>query len=78
MKSIGKYKRRYGYYPSCVATVRIYCARENRRSLKALGIELIGRQLGRPSKTGKVKLDLGDAIQYKGNLVRVKQDTDWD
>jgi hypothetical protein len=57
MESIEKYKRRHGYYPSRVSADMDYYTRENRRSLKWLGNELIGRQLGRPSKSGKVKLD---------------------
>jgi hypothetical protein len=68
MESIEKYKRRHGYYPSCVAADRIYCTRENRRSLKALGIEMIGRQLGRPPKTGKVKLDPGERNPIEGKF----------
>jgi transposase, IS5 family len=36
LASIEKYKGRQGYYPSCVAADRIYCTRENRRSLRRL------------------------------------------
>ncbi len=72
MESIEKYKRRHGYYPSCVAADRIYCTRKNRRSLKALGIELIGRQLGRPPKTGKVKLDPGERNPIEGKFGQAK------
>jgi IS5 family transposase len=68
MESIQKYKRRHGYYPSCVAADRIYCTRENRISLKPLGIEMIGRQLGRLPKTGKAKLDPGERNPIEGKI----------
>jgi hypothetical protein len=51
-----------------VAADRIFCTRENRRSLKALGIELIGSQLGRPPKTGKVQLDPGERNPIEGKF----------
>jgi hypothetical protein len=66
--SIEKYKKRHGYYSSCVSADRIYYTRENRRGLKAPVIELIGRQLGRPPKTGKVKLDPGERNQIEGKF----------
>jgi hypothetical protein len=46
----------------------IYCTRENRRSLKALEIELIGRQLGSPPKPGKEKLDRGERNPMQGKF----------
>jgi hypothetical protein len=68
MQSIGQYKKRQGYYRSSVAADSIYCTRENRGGLKALGIELIGSQLGRAPKTGKVKLDTGERNLLEGKF----------
>lgn len=44
------YKKAFGYYPKEVAVDKIFMGRENRKSLKELGIKLIGRPLGRPPK----------------------------
>ena len=68
MESIDKYKIRHGYYPASVSVDRIYCTRENRRQLKELGIDLIGRQLGRPPKSGKLKLDPGERNPIEGKF----------
>jgi len=78
MESIEKYIGLNGYYPSCLAADRIYCTRENRRSLKALGIELIGRQLGRLLKTDKVKLDPGERNPIEGKFGQGKTRYVWD
>jgi hypothetical protein len=68
MQPIDKYKTRHGYYPSSVSVDRLYCTRENRRKLKELVIDLIGRQLGRPPKSGKVKLDPGERNPIEGKF----------
>lgn len=47
---VGKYKKRYGYYPEAVLVDKIYCNRLNRAYLKGLGIILKAKPLGRPSK----------------------------
>ena len=49
MASVEKYRKRFGYYPAEVLVDKIYCTRENRRLLKALGIKLRAKPLGRPS-----------------------------
>ena len=43
------YKTRFGFYPEKVLTDKIYCNRENRKWLKAKGIKLAAKPLGRPS-----------------------------
>ena len=48
---VDKYKSRFGYYPKEVLADQIFCSRENRLQLKELGIRLIAKPLGRPSKT---------------------------
>jgi IS5 family transposase len=47
--SIKRYKARFGFYPAEVLADQIYCTRENRKLLKALGIKLMAKPLGRPS-----------------------------
>lgn len=47
---VEKYKRRFGYYPQDVLVDKIYCNRDNRAYLKARGINLKAKPLGRPSK----------------------------
>lgn len=48
---VENYKRRFSYYPQEVLADRIFCNRENRKKLKELGIKLVAKPLGRPSKT---------------------------
>ena len=59
MESIDKIKIRHGYYPASVSSDRIYCTFENRRKLKKVASDLIGRQLVRPQKSGKLKIAPG-------------------
>ena len=49
-QSVTLYRQRFGYYPEAVLADKIYCTRENRKTLKELGIELRAKPLGRPSK----------------------------
>lgn len=48
--SVEKYKVRFGHYPKEVLADKIYCNRANRQWLKARGIRLAAKPLGRPSK----------------------------
>jgi transposase, IS5 family len=51
MSYIDNYKKRFGYYPEEVLADGIFSSRENRKKLKGLGIKLLAKPLGRPSKT---------------------------
>jgi len=51
MSYVENHKRRFGYYPEEVLADRIFANRENRKMLKELGIKLLAKPLGRPSKT---------------------------
>jgi transposase, IS5 family len=51
MNYVEKYKERFGYYPKEVLADGIFCSRVNRKALKDIGIKLIAKPLGRPSKT---------------------------
>ncbi len=44
------YRQRYGHYPAVVLGDPVYGTRENRRWLKARGIQFAGKPLGRPPK----------------------------
>ena len=48
MATVEKYRVRFGYYPEEVLVDKIYCNRSNRTNLKALGIKLRAKPLGRP------------------------------
>ena len=48
MDAVGRYKKRFGYYPADVLADKIYCTRANRAQLKLLGIRLRAKPLGRP------------------------------
>lgn len=48
--SVEKHKQRYHHYPEYVLADKIYCTRANRAYLKARGIKLKGKPLGRPAK----------------------------
>jgi len=44
------YQQRYGHYPAAVLGDPVYGTRDNRRWLKARGIQFAGKPLGRPKK----------------------------
>jgi transposase, IS5 family len=50
IESVNEYKRRNGFYPEKVLADQIYCNRANRKALKELGIQLMAKPLGRPTK----------------------------
>ena len=68
IKSVKLYNKRHGFDPEEVMVDQIYGTRENRRQLKELGIKLIGRKLGRPTKIAPVKLDRGDRNPIEGKF----------
>ena len=72
MESVERFRRRHGFYPREVLVDRIYCTRENHRRLKERGIKLTGRQLGRPPKAGREKLNPGDRNPIEGKFGQAK------
>lgn len=52
MPSVEAYGQRFGRYPAEVLADQIYCTRENRALLKARGIKLRAKPLGRPPAKG--------------------------
>jgi transposase, IS5 family len=51
MAYVNKYKERLGYFPKEILVDSIFCTRANRKELKGIGVKLVGKPLGRPSKT---------------------------
>jgi IS5 family transposase len=71
--SVEEYKRRYGFYPREVHADKIYCTRENRKYLKELGITLIGKPLGRPSKEAlSIQVSPGERNPVEGKFGQAK------
>ena len=48
---VENHKKRFGYYPKEVLADAIFSSRVNRNKMKELGIKLIAKPLGRPSKS---------------------------
>ena len=73
LTSIENYKRRLGFYPAEVLADQIYCTRENRKQLKALGIKLKAKPLGRPPSTAvAVHLSPGERNPIEGKFGQAK------
>lgn len=71
--SVENYKSRFGFYPKEVLADQIYCTRENRKWLRALGIKLIAKPLGRPSsKAVAVHLSPGERNPIEGKFGQAK------
>ena len=70
--SVEQYKGRNGFYPQEVLADKIYCNRENRRSLKEKGIRLIAKPLGRPSAVSKEHIRPGERNPIEGKFGQAK------
>lgn len=68
---IEQYKLRFGCYPREVLADKIYCTRENRGMLKAKGIKLIAKPLGRPSAVA-VHVSPGERNPIEGKFGQAK------
>lgn len=71
--SVEQYKRRNGVYPREVLADKIYCTRENRKALKALGIRLVAKPLGRPSAVNKEHVRPGERNPIEGKFGQAKR-----
>ncbi len=69
-QSVELYKKRHGCYPAEIMVDKIYCNRENRAWLKALGIKLLGKPLGRPSERTGWNTIRVTAIRSRASSVR--------
>lgn len=71
MEYVQKYHKRFGYYPREVLADQIYCTRANRAGLKALGIKLIAKPLGRPSAMS-IHVSPGERNPIEGKIGQAK------
>jgi len=72
MSTVGKYKRRFGYYPEEVLADKIYCNRANRAELKLLGIKLRAKPLGRPKAVDVEHVRPGERNPIEGKFGQAK------
>jgi hypothetical protein len=71
MEYVEKFKKRFGCYPRELMADQIYCTRANRMDLKALGIKLIAKPLGRPSAV-KEHIRPGERNPVEGKFGQAK------
>jgi transposase, IS5 family len=71
MATVEKFKTRFGTYPAEVLADKIYCTRENRAGLKARGISLKAKPLGRP-KAVEVHVSPGERNPIEGKFGQAK------
>jgi hypothetical protein len=71
MNTVEKYKKRFGVYPKEVLVDKIYCTRVNRARLKALGIMLRAKPLGRP-KAVEAHVRPGERNPIEGKFGQAK------
>jgi transposase, IS5 family len=71
MNTVEQYKKRFRVYPKEVLVDKIYCTRDNRSKLKALGIMLRAKPLGRP-KAVEVHVSPGERNPIEGKFGQAK------
>lgn len=72
MATVEKYRVRFGYYPEEVLVDKIYCNRSNRANLKALGIKLRAKPLGRPKAVDVEHVRPGERNPIEGKFGQAK------
>ena len=71
--SVESYFKKYNFYPKNVLVDTIYCTRENRNYLKALGIGISGKNLGRPKKEAvQIHISPGERNPVEGKFGQAK------
>lgn len=67
---VDQYKKRFGHYPEKVYGDQVYGNRENRKYLKSLNIEYVGKALGRPklSDTAVAKKERKKAYSRRNRI----------
>jgi hypothetical protein len=68
---VEKFKKRFGCLPREVLADQIYCTRENRKTLKELGIKLLAKPLGRPSAVS-IHVSPGERNPIEGKFGQAK------
>lgn len=69
---LNQYKNRFGCYPKNILVDKIYCTRENRKKLKEIGVNLIGKPLGRPTLAAQIVLSPGERNPIEGKFGQAK------
>lgn len=72
MTYVEQYKKRFGCYPKDLLVDKIYSTRENRKKLKEIGVNLIGKPLGRPSLAAQIVLSPGERNPIEGKFGQAK------
>jgi IS5 family transposase len=72
MSYVEQYKKRFGCYPKDLLVDKIYSTRENRKKLKEIGVNLIGKPLGRPSLAAQIVLSPGERNPIEGKFGQAK------
>lgn len=72
MNYVGLYKKRFGCYPKNLLVDKIYSTRENRKMLKEIGVNLVGKPLGRPSLAAQIVLSPGERNPIEGKFGQAK------
>ena len=72
MNYVELYKKRFGCYPKNLLVDKIYSTRENRKRLKEIGVNLVGKPLGRPSLAAQIVLSPGERNPIEGKFGQAK------
>lgn len=72
MKSVERYRQRFGHYPQKVMADKIFCNRTNRKKLKILGISLRAKPLGRPRAMEQNHVSPGERNPIEGKFGQAK------
>ena len=72
MNYVEVYKKRFGCYPKNLLVDKIYSTRENRKMLKEIGVNLVGKPLGRPSLAAQIVLSPGERNSIEGKFGQAK------
>lgn len=72
MNYVEQYKKRFGCYPKNLLVDKIYSTRENRKKLKEIGVNLIGKPLGRPTLAAQIVLSPGERNPIEGKFGQAK------
>lgn len=72
MNYVQQYKKRFGCYPKNLLVDKIYSTRENRKMLKEIGVNLVGKSLGRPSLAAQIVLSPGERNPIEGKFGQAK------
>ncbi|MBG6063381.1 hypothetical protein IWX83_003191, partial [Flavobacterium sp. CG_9.1] len=72
MNYVEQYKKRFGCYPKNLLVDKIYSTRENRKMLKEIGVNLVGKPLGHPSLAAQIVLSPGERNPIEGKFGQAK------